>query len=255
MPTGIVGAGEFGVGASPLGVGAKPLGVGPETASDAPEPPPFAPSDIAGLLLWLKADSLSLSDNDPVSLWDDSSGNGNDAGVFGPPDNPIYKVNIINGEPVARFNNAGNILITPNFSLAQPCTIFVVTKYSQAVVSNDTMFDGLTSNSMRGMRSSATDVQEYAGAFGPLVTTTPEAFHAYSFIYDGASSTVRVDGGTAGTGNPGAGNGGGLTLNSQGGGGGFGGQDMAELLAYNSSLSLVNQNLVFTYLKAKYATP
>lgn len=39
----------------------------------------FAPTDLSGLKLWLKADSLSLNDGDPVSTWADQSGNGHHA--------------------------------------------------------------------------------------------------------------------------------------------------------------------------------
>lgn len=38
--------------------------------------PPWLPPSLSGLELWLRADSLSLSNNDPVSQWNDESGNG-----------------------------------------------------------------------------------------------------------------------------------------------------------------------------------
>lgn len=36
----------------------------------------FSPSDISGLSAWYKPESLQLNNNDPVSSWTDSSGNG-----------------------------------------------------------------------------------------------------------------------------------------------------------------------------------
>jgi hypothetical protein len=70
---------------------------------------PIVPTDLSGLVLWLKADALGLSDNDPISTWADSSGNGNDAiGVGGA--RPIFKTAILNGLPVVRFDGIDDFL-------------------------------------------------------------------------------------------------------------------------------------------------
>lgn len=80
-------------------------------------PTPFSPSDIAGLNLWLKADSLVLNDNDPITTWADQSGNGNDATQVGAVGiKPIYKTNIINGKPIVRFDGIDDYLDLPNFA-------------------------------------------------------------------------------------------------------------------------------------------
>jgi hypothetical protein len=61
---------------------------------------PLDPSTVAGLKLWLKADSLALADGAAVTTWTDSSGNGNNATAVGA---PVFKTNILNGKPVIRF--------------------------------------------------------------------------------------------------------------------------------------------------------
>jgi len=61
-----------------------------------------------GMLLWLKADALSLNNNDPVSTWTDVSGNGRDAVSIGGAA-PVFTTNVFNGKPVVRFN--GNSLL------------------------------------------------------------------------------------------------------------------------------------------------
>ena len=66
-------------------------------------PPPFDPSTITGCKLWLKADSLALSDGAAVSTWPDSSGLSNDATQATAGNKPIYKTSIVNGKPVVRF--------------------------------------------------------------------------------------------------------------------------------------------------------
>lgn len=64
----------------------------------------FSPSDIAGLKVWLKADALSLSNNDPVTTWTDSSGTGNSLTQGTAGAKPTYKTNIFNGQPAISFD-------------------------------------------------------------------------------------------------------------------------------------------------------
>lgn len=58
------------------------------------------------LMVWLKADSLVLSDTDPVGTWTDSSGNGNDLTQTTAGDKPEYRTNQIDGKPALRFISA-----------------------------------------------------------------------------------------------------------------------------------------------------
>jgi len=69
----------------------------------------FVPSDVAGLELWLEADTLTLNNNDPVATWTDQSGNENDATASGVA-RPTYKTNTINGLPSLEFNGTSNFL-------------------------------------------------------------------------------------------------------------------------------------------------
>jgi len=61
----------------------------------------FSPADVTGLTAWYKADSLVASDNDTITSWTDSSGNGYTSTSS---TGPTYKTNILNGKPVLRFN-------------------------------------------------------------------------------------------------------------------------------------------------------
>ena len=76
--------------------------------------PSFIPFSTDGLNLWLKADSLSLSDGDQVSSWNDSSGNGNNATQSNSSYKPIFKTGILNGKPVVRFTASDDHIICPN---------------------------------------------------------------------------------------------------------------------------------------------
>lgn len=73
---------------------------------------PFSPTQIAGLKLWLKADSLVLSNNDPVATWADSSGNGNDVTQGTGGLRPLYKASVagLNNKPTVEFDGTDDVL-------------------------------------------------------------------------------------------------------------------------------------------------
>ena len=55
-------------------------------------------------VIWFIADSLSLSDTDPVTTWTDESGNGNDATQAIAGSQPTYRTGQINGLPAVVFD-------------------------------------------------------------------------------------------------------------------------------------------------------
>ena len=76
----------------------------------------------ANLKMWLKADSLALSDGASMGVWADSSTAGNNA-TSGTPA-PIFKKAIYNGQPVVRFSGTSNM--TMGYVLTTDTTIFLV---------------------------------------------------------------------------------------------------------------------------------
>lgn len=89
---------------------------------------PCNPANISGLKVWLKADSLALSDNDPVATWTDSSGNGNNATQPTGTNQPLFKTAIINGEAVVRFDGSDNWMQAPIVHTGANLTVFIVAK-------------------------------------------------------------------------------------------------------------------------------
>jgi hypothetical protein len=83
------------------------------TDSDTEEPVK-QPDDISDLELWLKADALSLNNNDAVATWTDSSGNENDATQATSGNRPVFKTNILNGKPVVRFDGTDDWMSVPS---------------------------------------------------------------------------------------------------------------------------------------------
>jgi len=100
---------------------------------------PAQPDKISGLKLWLKADAITgLSDGQAVSSWSDSSSNVHSAIQTDVNKKPIYKTNIINGNPVVRFDGADDVLgLVDNTGVAMSnVTMFVVHKMSSGATGN-----------------------------------------------------------------------------------------------------------------------
>lgn len=99
--------------------------------SKSSAPPPFSPTDIAGLQLWLKADAGVTLNGSTVSQWDNQAPTGSsyDAVQINAVNQPTYVINALNGKPVLRFNNGqylqGNIVQT-----SYNISIFCVAKIS-----------------------------------------------------------------------------------------------------------------------------
>lgn len=68
-----------------------------------------APRTYGGssLVIWLKADSINLSDGANVSIWTDSSGTGNHFTQVTGGLQPMFKLNQVNGLPAVQFRMAG----------------------------------------------------------------------------------------------------------------------------------------------------
>lgn len=83
------------------------------------------PSDFSGLVTWLKADALSLSDGDPVGTWTDSSGNGKTFSNTSTA-RPTFKTAIRNSLPVVRFDGSTDCLISDSTLALSTFSLFVV---------------------------------------------------------------------------------------------------------------------------------
>ena len=138
----------------------------------------------------------------------------------------------------------------------QPHTIGVVA-WSTDSTASTTWIDGNAANVGGNFgRASATTVKINAGA-GKSITssaTTPEAKHAYTLLYNGASSSIRVDGSQLASGDAGPGTPTYLRI-----GGNYAGTTTPTafqfLTVFTGSLDTANRASLETYMKAKYGTP
>jgi hypothetical protein len=212
------------------------------------------PSEIGGLVVWFDASTLNLSHNDPVTLWEDMSGNNRNAiAPNATTDKATFLENQINGLPSVRFSES-RLDANLGASFNQPNTIFIV--YSQNLAGAATIvFDGngVYNRNYLQRNANATYGMGASTVFNVNATSVVGEFFIATLIYNTANSSFRKNGITSNAGfnigaNPmsifrlGANLAG--TKNARG--------DYAEVLFYNRLLTDGEIIGVESYLKSKY---
>lgn len=165
------------------------------------------PDEISDGLLWLKADSLALSDNDALSSWLDSFGTGNDATNSGAAGTKAtFKTGILNGKPCVRFDGGDGLTVAneSNFDISV-YTIFIVATRSSGTGSvlgkSTTSFSDGRRRKLQFNFPSATTFRANAGsdvqtATLTVTSTSTPAIYTYrtasdtehTFDYNGTST-------------------------------------------------------------------
>ena len=206
-----------------------------------------------GLVQWLKADSLGLTNGTPVNTWTDMSAAGNSASYFNngcgnAP--PVFTTNVINGLPVVRFTNS--VLRSAGSLTGNTLTVFLVYNERQSAYGQGIMnFGGVE---LEDWGSSIGGLDQ----FGPWtdygsVAIPSGTFGVQSFVVDGATSSVQLDGSTQLTPDMAASYEGGQEyLGSRWDTVSYAPVDFAEVIIYNSALSSSECQQVESYLLTKY---
>lgn len=219
----------------------------------------FTPRSIANLSLWLDAaDTATITQvAGAVSQWNDKSGNAYHATQATGANQPITNTRTVNSKNVLDFDGSNDYMATAAFTaISQPLTIFLVMQLDQTSTTKgvtQTFVDGILTTNRAVIYSitAPSDFRVYAGA-----TVTGSAadtnLNCHTFVANGASSSIRKNGGTAVTGNAGTHTLTGVTIGSR-----FNFVEntdgvYCEYIIYNSSLSNANMNLVGNYLATKW---
>ena len=227
----------------------------------------FTPTDLAGLRLWLKADSLVLSDGDPVLTWADSSGNGNTVSQGTGSLWPIYKTAIVNSLPVVRVDGVDDVMGTASvagttwfsataatiwavYAQTNPAGYAIPFMWNQTAITNQAVaYAAYTDNVIYFDYG---DSSGTARISGPQPSGWDGAFHVVEFYRSGTTMSITVDGAVIATSStvtdaldfPGP-----LALAIGAGSA----MDYAELLISNVAESAGNRAGMKSYLAAKYA--
>lgn len=138
---------------------------------------PYPGGISADLEAWYDASALSLSNNDPVASWTDMSGNGYNSTQANAANRPIFVENVINGQPVVRFDGSDDYLQTVLASaIPQPITVFIVLKLPSNNATIQNVFDGLGTNRLQFNKQAGNDTfRAFAGTIDDLPVLVMQA--------------------------------------------------------------------------------
>ena len=162
----------------------------------------FSPLDLSPVL-WLDASDTSTitESGGAVSQWDDKSGNGNDVVQATAALQPTTGTKTLNSLNVIDFQDDG-MNVTFSSSISQPNTIIIVLELDNTLF-NGSFFDGSTAaaRNLGGTLTTTYRMLSDTTITGGTADTDP---HILRFLFDGASSTLHVDGTGVISGNAGA---------------------------------------------------
>lgn len=173
---------------------------------------PWTPARLPGLVLWLDAGRITgLVDGDPVATWSDLSGLGNHATQATASKRPTYKVNIVNGRPVVRFDGVDDVLggaLTGFGAVSDSMTMIAVVKLS--VNQNGAMLDtsDTVATTSRGVLlfhdaggGGTTAVRASSGNSAAYVDANTTAFAIHTGVHSPATRTIYRNGAAQNTNN------------------------------------------------------
>ena len=224
-----------------------------------PPPDPDFPSDIAGLFIHLDASGIAgISDGAALATWPDSGPNGYNLTQATSGNRPLFRASAIGGRPAVEFDGSNdNMAVAFGTTYSQPNTVFVVVQFVSVPSSADPYpwMDGNASSNRHWMgRSSAGQYAIWAGDpflnSGVAASTNPVLVRG---VYNGASSSIAINSGTAVNGSTGSTGLSGIKLGSRWDNLRQVAVKIAEVVAYNAVLSGTDIGRVESYLRDKYS--
>ena len=213
----------------------------------------FSPLQIPGLMAWWDSSSITgKNDGDPISVWNDSSGNGNTITTYAAATDGTYKTNVLNGKPIVRFLNTTMSCANPDSQMTNIRSVFFVVNHRTGnqdwayIAGGDSGLNSVTYHGGSGTDLISTNycdgnlangkgyVNGVLTAIGSMQKST--SYTIYTFITVGNINTS------------------GLSYYTRGASREWNG-DYAEAIFYDSPLSDIDRVKVETYLSSKYAIP
>jgi hypothetical protein len=195
-----------------------------------------------------------VGDFSPVSVWVDQGSRGRNVLQATVSKRPLFRRSIINGRPVVRFDGSDDFLQAA-FGLVQPTYIAMVTQ-SRLDTGLARLLDGKNVDTGDVYQATAGNMALFAGA-GPVASVPFAAgtFHIAEILFSGASSYIRIDGGTAATGNAGTSAMGGITLGAGATPSNFAPVDIAELVVFPAEPTAGVRAALRAMWASKYGIP
>lgn len=222
----------------------------------------FVPTQLAGCVLWLRADLGITLNSGNVSGWADQSGHGNNASQINTMNQPPYVQSQMNGQPALRGDGAHFGMVTSAFTLGASATLFVATQPSTGTQSTYarmleqqyslTYYLGSDVNGTAYKLIVNNNSAPYGTANGGTVTSGANTIVAGEYL--SPTGTLYVNGASVGTGTftaPSNDNQAVSIMQSFQAAQWWNGY-FAEAIIYNRALSTSELNSVHQYLGARY---
>jgi hypothetical protein len=219
----------------------------------------FLPTQLSGLVLWLRAD-LGVTIGTGVSSWADQSGNGNNVTQGTGAKQPTFVASGgANNTPYVQGVKASATSLGGTFTWAQPAELFAVMQWGGSPASGDTAIDGHGGNNGRVYLNGTTNMNfgtdggiNVVIVSGPVITN----WQRYDALWNGTSGiayvastqSTQLSGTGVGTGNPS-----GITLFSFGDGASAPANvNIAEVFGYSRVLSASERAAANAYIRTRY---
>jgi hypothetical protein len=231
---------------------------------------PAGVGDGTNNVLWLQADKITgLSDGNDITLWEDNSGNSNDIAQSNTLYTPRYYSNVVNSQPVVRFEQADNRFRKTNFSNfpTNEITVFYVNytsdngdgvlSYASSANDNEFLiFNNSNLSVYRGTNGNRSTGLSGSGSTWRIMTATWNTSNGNTQFYRngnldyntnnfGTGSSITQGGCLAIGGEQDAVDGGYAAGQSHQG-------DIPEVMIYNSVVNSAQRIIIENYLSSKY---
>lgn len=206
---------------------------------------PTPPTDAANLAAWYKFNTGIISSGGLVSSWADQSGNGRIMSQTTGTNQPTKET-----DGSILFDGVDNWMATAAFTLDQPETIYISFRQVTWADTDYISDGGLVNGAAIAQRTTSPSIDLFAGV-GPTAQNTNLPVNIYGVIaavFNGAASSLKVNGTAATTGNAGAGNMTGFTLGSVANATQFSNIQVKEILIYSVAHNTATQDIVIGYL-------
>jgi hypothetical protein len=226
----------------------------------------FSPLSIPGLALWLDASDASTlfqasngttpaaADGAVVGYWADKSGAGNHVTQSTTGNKPTLQTVEQNGRSVVRFDLTNDgLAATFGSALAHPLSVWMVVKLSTGGIY---LFDNAAGGAGRCtayVTGGNLFLRQEFATISVTATGVEDTWRLFGFIFNKASSSIRIDGAEAATGSLTFNDMDGITLNTAYGGSSPGGIDLGEVVIITGASSVTASSQIETYLNAKWA--
>lgn len=168
----------------------------------------FAPTQLGGCTLWLRADNIAGNDGDAVATWSDISGNSRNFTQGTAGSRPALKLAIANGHSVVRFATDDQLersITLSDFFASTAMTMFIVLK--QPTLGNEGVFHAESTSSTNRVtfylvNNSPTSLlifddpgdDDASGRVTADVASWTSTFHVVTLQKSGTTSSMWSDG-------------------------------------------------------------